>query len=82
MPQGTLTLVAVDNEKGSRKTSPGGEEKGVEVYRVPTMVVAGKYRVDGRMAGSNAGMLAVVEARLASNEPGSTPPPSEKISVD
>lgn len=28
------------------------------------------------------GMLAVVEARLATTEPGHTPPPTEKISVD
>ncbi len=28
------------------------------------------------------GMLAVVEARLATTEPGDTPPPSEKITVE
>ena len=36
----------------------------VSAYRVtgiPTMVVSGKYRTDGRMAGSNNGMLKVVD---------------------
>ena len=28
---------------------------------VPAMIVNGKYRVDGRMAGSNQGMLDVVD---------------------
>lgn len=32
---------------------------------VPTMVVNGKYRVDGRMAGSNEGMLKVVDFLVA-----------------
>ncbi|MGD8376922.1 MAG: hypothetical protein PVF68_12330 [Acidobacteriota bacterium] len=38
-PKERLTLVAVDNAEGRRKTSPGGEEKGMRVYRVPTIIV-------------------------------------------
>ena len=36
----------------------------VAAYRVtgiPTMIVSGKYRIDGRMAGSNNDMLKVVD---------------------
>jgi thiol-disulfide isomerase/thioredoxin len=35
-----LTVVAVDHVDGATKTSPTGEEKGLEVYRVPTVVVS------------------------------------------
>jgi tetratricopeptide (TPR) repeat protein len=35
-----LTLVAVDRTDEANKQSPGGEEKGREIYRVPTMIVS------------------------------------------
>jgi tetratricopeptide (TPR) repeat protein len=34
-----LTLVAIDNTEEQLKRSPGGEEAGHEVYRVPTVIV-------------------------------------------
>ena len=34
-----LELVAVDAVEGKQKRSPGGEERGLEIYRVPTLVV-------------------------------------------
>ena len=39
-PAENLTLVAVDGVDEATKRSPTGEEKGVEVYRVPTLVVS------------------------------------------
>ena len=45
----------------SRVQQASGRTRAYRITAVPTMVVAGKYRVDGRMAGSNAGMLAVVD---------------------
>ena len=39
-PDESLTLVAVDHVDGAHKTSPTGEERGVEVYRVPTLVIS------------------------------------------
>ncbi len=38
-PAAQLTLVAVDGVDEAAKQSPDGEEKGLEIYRVPTMVV-------------------------------------------
>ena len=37
-PTDRLTLVAVDGDDEAKKRSPGGEEKGLEVYKVPTLV--------------------------------------------
>ena len=39
-PAENLTLVAVDGVDEATKRSPTGEEKGVEIYRVPTLVVS------------------------------------------
>jgi thiol-disulfide isomerase/thioredoxin len=39
-PADQLTLVAVDGVDEAAKRSPDGEEKGVEVYRVPTVVIS------------------------------------------
>jgi thiol-disulfide isomerase/thioredoxin len=39
-PGDHLTLVAVDHVDEATKKSPGGEEKGMEVYKVPTIVVS------------------------------------------
>jgi thiol-disulfide isomerase/thioredoxin len=39
-PEERLTLVAVDHIDEATKQSPGGEEKGMEVYKVPTIVVS------------------------------------------
>ena len=39
-PNADLTLVAVDHVKEADKMSPTGEEKGMEIYRVPTIVVS------------------------------------------
>ncbi len=39
-PRESLTLVAVDNEDGTAKQSPGGEHQGREVYRVPVVAVS------------------------------------------
>ena len=38
-PEEKLTLVALDKRKESYKTSPGGEEKGLDIQRVPTLVL-------------------------------------------
>ncbi|MCP3977878.1 MAG: thioredoxin family protein [bacterium] len=34
-----VELIAVDRGEGVHKQSPGGEERGVEIYRVPTLVI-------------------------------------------
>jgi thiol-disulfide isomerase/thioredoxin len=39
-PGERLTMVAVDHVEEATKRSPGGEEKGMEVYKVPTIVVS------------------------------------------
>jgi len=46
-PEDRLSLVAVDHVDEATKQSPGGEEKGMEVYKVPTIVVS---RNDGEVA--------------------------------
>ena len=38
-PRDALELVAVDSAEGWHKRSPGGEERGLEIYRVPTLIV-------------------------------------------
>src|SRR5262245_21048620 len=38
-PREAVELVAVDSGEGQHKRSPGGEERGLEIYRVPTLVV-------------------------------------------
>ena len=43
-PEGRVELVAVDSGEGVHKRSPGGEEQGLDIYRVPTLVV----RRDGK----------------------------------
>ena len=40
LPAAGRRLIAVDGAEELHKRSPGGEEKGVEVYRVPTVVVS------------------------------------------
>ena len=37
-PLDNLTVVALDYEKGHYKKSPGGEEKGLNIIKVPTMI--------------------------------------------
>ena len=37
--EGAVNLVALDRAEGAHKRSPGGEEVGREIYRVPTIVV-------------------------------------------
>lgn len=39
-PPDHLTLIAVSNEDSSLKQSPGGEERGKNIYRVPTFIVS------------------------------------------
>jgi thiol-disulfide isomerase/thioredoxin len=39
-PSADRTLVAIDAEPEAYKVSPSGEEKGMEVYRVPTIVIS------------------------------------------
>ena len=39
-PSGGLSLVAVDDDDEAKKRSPGGEEKGLELYKVPTVVLS------------------------------------------
>lgn len=38
-PGDRVKLVGVDSAEGALKRSPGGEERGLEIYRVPTLVV-------------------------------------------
>ncbi|MDH3626401.1 MAG: thioredoxin family protein [Acidobacteriota bacterium] len=38
-PAESRTLIAVDNTDEAIKRSPGGEERGLEVYRVPTVII-------------------------------------------
>ncbi len=45
----------------SRSQQAMGRTRAYRITGVPTMVVAGKYRVDGRMAGSNGKMLEIVD---------------------
>ena len=44
----------------SRVMQAQAKSRAYGITGVPTMIVNGKYRVDGRMAGSNQGMLDVV----------------------
>jgi len=46
-PEARRTLVAVDHVDEAYKISPTGEEKGMEIYRLPTIVVS---RDDGEVA--------------------------------
>ncbi len=39
LPRDSIELVAVDSADGQAKRSPGGEERGLEIYRVPTLIV-------------------------------------------
>jgi thiol:disulfide interchange protein DsbA len=45
----------------SRVMQAQAKSRAYGITGVPTMIVNGKYRVDGRMAGSNQGMLDVVD---------------------
>jgi hypothetical protein len=38
-PKDQVELIGVDAVEGREKRSPGGEEQGLEIYRVPTLVV-------------------------------------------
>jgi thiol-disulfide isomerase/thioredoxin len=38
-PRERIELIAVDAVEGKQKRSPGGEEIGLEIYRVPTLIV-------------------------------------------
>jgi thiol-disulfide isomerase/thioredoxin len=38
-PRERVELIAVDTVEGKQKRSPGGEEAGLEIYRVPTLIV-------------------------------------------
>jgi len=49
----------------SRVSQARAKSSAYGITGVPTMVVNGKYRVDGRMAGSNEGMLKVVDFLVA-----------------
>ena len=49
----------------SRVMQAQGKSKAYGITGVPTMIVNGKYRVDGRTAGSNQGMLDVVNFLVA-----------------
>jgi tetratricopeptide (TPR) repeat protein len=49
LPAETLRLVAVDNAKQALKRSPGGEERGLEIYRVATLVVERRGKEIGRL---------------------------------
>jgi len=48
-PAAQLTLVAVDGVDEAAKRSPDGEEKGLEIYRVPTVVVSRDNREVARV---------------------------------
>ena len=39
LPEGSVELVALDRTDEALKQSPGGEERGREIYRVPTLIV-------------------------------------------
>lgn len=39
LPEESRRLIAVDNAEGKTKRSPDGEDVGMEIYRVPTMIV-------------------------------------------
>lgn len=43
-PAGRVTLVAVDNDEAAVKQSPDGEHEGVEIYRVPVIVISREGR--------------------------------------
>jgi len=44
-----LRLIAVDNGEDALKRSPGGEEQGLEIWRVPTLVVVRRGREVSRI---------------------------------
>jgi len=48
-PREQLELVAVDAGEGKQKRSPGGEERGLEIYRVPTLIVRRGEQEIGRL---------------------------------
>jgi thiol-disulfide isomerase/thioredoxin len=48
-PGERLSIVALDREEDAVKRSPGGEEKGLEVYKVPTLVLSRGGAEIGRM---------------------------------
>jgi len=48
----------------SRVQQAKAKARAYRITGVPTLIVAGKYRVDGRMAGSNTAMLEVVDHLL------------------
>ncbi|MEZ7818864.1 MAG: thiol:disulfide interchange protein DsbA [Candidatus Azotimanducaceae bacterium] len=54
----------------SRVSQASAKSRAYGVTGVPTMVVNGKYRVDGQMAGSNEDMLKVVDFLVAKEQAG------------
>lgn len=54
----------------SRVMQAQAKSRAYGITGVPTMIVNGKYRVDGRMAGSNQGMLDVVNFLVAQERRG------------
>ena len=52
----------------SRVMQSRGKSRSYGITGVPTMIVNGKYRVDGQSAGGNAGMLKVVDFLVAKEQ--------------
>jgi thiol:disulfide interchange protein DsbA len=52
----------------SRVMQSRGKSRSYGITGVPTMIVNGKYRVDGESAGGNAGMLKVVDFLIAKEQ--------------
>lgn len=51
-PLDRLTVVALDYEKGQYKKSPGGEEKGLNIIKVPTIIFHKKGKALNRIVES------------------------------
>jgi hypothetical protein len=52
LPEERVQLIALDSAEGARKTSPGGEQRGQEIYRVPTLIVRRSGEEIGRIVES------------------------------
>ncbi|MDC7995910.1 TlpA family protein disulfide reductase [Altibacter sp. HG106] len=64
-PLDRLQLIALDNDRSQYKQSPGGEEEGLGIHRVPTFVVYKNHREIGRIVESpktslEADLLAII----------------------
>ena len=68
-PMGQLEVVALDYRKGQYKKSPTGEEKGLNIIKVPTMIFFKKEKEVNRIVESPLESLEEDMAQIISNNP-------------